>query len=63
MTKERVPELPLKGMTVGLDLSDRYSSVCVISSAGEVVEEARIRTTSAAISHRFGGAERCRVVL
>jgi transposase len=63
MTTEPVPELSLKGMTVGLDLSDRYSSVCVISSAGEVVEEGRIRTTSTAISHRFAGAKQCRVVL
>jgi transposase len=60
---EPSPELSLRGMTIGLDLSDRYSSVCVLSSDGEVVEEARLRTTSSAISQRFSAAEQCRIVL
>lgn len=61
--KEPRQELSLKGMTVGLDLSDRTSSLCVVSSDGEVVEEAKIRTTSAALSQRFAAAPACRIVL
>jgi transposase len=64
MTKlEPSRELSLRGMTIGLDLSDRYSSVCVLSSDGEVIEEARLRTTSSAMSQRFTAAEPCRIVL
>ena len=60
---EPAEELSLRGMTVGLDLSDHYTSVCVLSSDGEVVEEARLRTTTPAISQRFAGIEPCRVVV
>jgi hypothetical protein len=42
-------ELSWKGMTVGLDLSDHCTSLCVVSSEGEVVEEGRLRTT---LEHR-----------
>jgi transposase len=56
-------ELSWKGMTVGLDLSDNYSSVCVLSSDGEIVEEARLRTTTTAIAQRFETAAMCRIVL
>ena len=61
--KQPRQELSLKGVTVGLDLSDHFSSVCVLSSDGEVVEEARIRTTAAALSQRFAATEPSRVVL
>jgi len=50
-------------MTVGLDVSDRYSYLCVLDAAGEVVEEGRIPTTPAAIQRRFPSAERMRIVL
>jgi len=39
--------------TVGLDVSDRYSSYCILDSRGEVLEEGRIRTTEAAFRQRF----------
>ena len=32
-------------LTCGLDVSDRYTHVCVLDSAGEVIHEQRIRTT------------------
>jgi transposase len=47
---------------VGLDISDTYSSVCVVDNDGEVVEEGRVRTTKAALTRRFSIA-RCRIVL
>lgn len=39
--------------TLGMDVSDRYSNYCLLDSAGEVLEEGRIRTTEAAFRQRF----------
>lgn len=50
-------------MTVGLDLSDRYTQVCVMDAAGTVVEEARVRTGADAIGERFAGRPRMRIAL
>lgn len=49
--------------TIGLDVGDRHSHVCVLDASGEVVEEARLRTTGPALSRRFTGEEAARVVL
>ena len=49
-------------LTIGLDLSDRFSSFCVLDGKGTVVEEGRLRTTTAALSGRFSAAP-CRVIL
>lgn len=49
--------------TVGIDLSDTYSSLCVIDEDGEVLEEGRVRTTTPALSRRFSAMAPCRVVL
>ena len=49
--------------TVGLDVGDRWSQVCVLDQeSGEIVEEGRVRTSREALSRRFHGA-RLRVVL
>ncbi len=50
-------------VTIGLDLGDRYSRVCVVDEGGKVIEEGRIATTEAALRRRFGGMERARIVL
>jgi transposase len=48
----------------GVDLGDRNSFLCVIDrETGEVLERAQIRTTPAAVRHRFGGARRMRVAI
>ena len=39
--------------TLGIDVSDRYSSYCVIDPAGDVIEEGKLRTTESAFSIRF----------
>jgi transposase len=52
-----------EGQTVGLDVGDRYTALCVVDAAGDVVEEGRVRTTPAAIRQRFAAAPRHRVVL
>jgi transposase len=49
--------------TIGMDLGDRYTQLCVLDDGGEVVEEGRVRTTRAALKQRLEGVERSRVVL
>jgi transposase len=48
--------------TLGLDVSDRFISYCLVDEMGEMVEEGRVRSTEAAIRQRFAGPP-CRVVL
>ena len=50
-------------VTVGLDLGDKYTQVCVLSSDGEVIEEARLRTTPLALRRRFASMPMTRMVL
>lgn len=49
--------------TIGVDVGDRYSHVCILDGSGEVIEEARVRTTQAAVHGRFRGMAPARVVL
>ncbi len=51
------------GLTIGVDLGDRYSQLCVLAERGEVCEEGRIATTWRAMRKRFEGMWRCRVVI
>ena len=51
------------GMTIGVDLGDKYSQLCVLDERGEVCEEGRIATTARAMRKRFEGMARCRVVI
>lgn len=50
-------------LTMGLDLGDRYSYLCVMDAAGQVVEEGRIATTAEALRRRFNAVERARVAI
>ncbi len=50
-------------LTIGVDLGDRYSQLCVVDEQGEVSEEGRIATTARAMRKRFEGIARCRVVI
>src|SRR5450631_2914830 len=49
--------------TVGLDLGDRYSFYCVLTGAGELMEEGRIQSTEAALVKQFGGDGPMRIAL
>ena len=51
------------GQTIGIDVGDTWSQICVVDAGGTVVEEARVRTTAQAVHSRFGLAPRSRVVL
>jgi len=50
-------------ITVGIDLGDKQSMVCVVDGNGDVLEEARLATTSTAFQHRFASVAPARVVL
>src|SRR3989304_1864147 len=37
--------LPGSGLTVGIDVGDKYSQICVLDVAAEGIDEGRVRTT------------------
>ena len=53
----------MQGLTIGIDLGDRYSHYCVLDRDGEVLEEGRLSTTPKAFQQRFGSADPCRIAL
>src|SRR5215208_1949377 len=51
-------------MTVGLDLGDRYTYLCLLDTeSGEVIEERRLRTTPGALKRRFESEQRLRIAI
>ena len=50
-------------MTIGIDLGDRKSHICVLDGAGEVIEESQIATTPKALRARFEGQAATRIAL
>jgi transposase len=48
---------------VGLDLGDRYSHYCMLTSTGELLEEGRLQSTAAALEKQFGNEPRMRITL
>lgn len=51
------------GLTIGLDLGDRFTEGRVVDEAGEVVEGFRVRTTELALVRRLASFSPSRVVL
>jgi transposase len=50
--------------TVGVDVGDRYSLLCVLDTeTGEAVEESRVATSPRAFERRFAGAEPMRIAI
>lgn len=49
--------------TIGVDLGDKQSRLCVVDRAGEIVEEGRIATTASAFTRRFKSLEPHRIVI
>lgn len=49
--------------TIGLDVGDRHCHLCIVDTAGQVVEESRLSTRAPALQARFGGPEPTRIVL
>src|SRR5215218_4960132 len=51
-------------MTIGLDLGDRYSYLCLLDPySGEALEEGRLRTTPEALKRSFCAREPMRVAI
>jgi len=53
----------MSSATIGIDVGDRKSRMCVLDEAGGIVEEASIATTPAAFERRFRGMPRSRISL
>ncbi len=49
--------------TVGLGLGDKHTQLCIIDADGELLEEARLRTTPTALRRRFSEMPKARLVL
>ena len=43
-------------MTIGFDIGDRKSVLCVLDGEGAVIERGEVATSKEAIAHRFSGA-------
>jgi len=51
------------GQTIGIDLGDKQSHMCVLDEAGTEIELSLIATTRRALTSRFHGLARARVVI
>jgi len=49
--------------SIGIDLGDRFSELCVLDGEGALVSQARLRTTRAALQEYFGAQAPARVAL
>ena len=59
----RFAPVAASAITIGLDVGDRHTAVCVLDAAGHVIETARVRTTPAALEPRLRAGPHARVVL
>lgn len=50
-------------MTMGIDVGDRYSHLCLVDNEGELVERDRVRSTEAALRRHLGCMARLRIAL
>jgi len=57
LSKSRTPR------TAGLDLGDRFCTLCVLDEEGEVDERGRLATHRQDLSRRFEGKAKLRVAL
>lgn len=49
--------------TIGVDLGDKQSRVCVLDEAGDIVEEGSFSTSASALTRKFERLERHRIVI
>ena len=49
--------------TIGIDVSDKYTRLCILDGTGTIVEEGRVATTGPAFRRRFCTMPRARVAL
>ena len=62
---DAVSSVSSSNLTIGLDLGDRVSQVCVLDSRGEIVEEVRVATTVSGLTRALGTERvgKCRIAM
>jgi len=50
-------------VTVGMDLGDKFSQICVLDVEGEILEESRVPTTRAGVKRKFEKLPVCHVAI
>ena len=50
-------------LTIGIDLGDKHSHLCVLEGGGAIVEESRLQTNPAAFRQRFSGIAPARIAI
>ena len=55
--------MTIPSVTIGLDVSDRYSQIYSVDEEGEVIEEGRMPTTQTALRRRFSDTAPARIVM
>ena len=62
---DSAPSETARSLTIGLDLGDRMSQLCVLDSMGEIVEETRVATTKSGFTRVFDVERlgKCRVAM
>ena len=63
MKKISTGEVMSYELTVGIDIGDKYSQLCVLDARGEVLEEARVATTQAGLRRKLEKLEPSLVVI
>ena len=53
----------MEQLTIGCDLGDRWTQICVLAGGGEIVDEARVRTTPAGFRRYFSEGPTARAVI
>ena len=53
----------LPRLTIGIDLGDKHSHLCVLDGEGTIVEESRLQTRPDAFRQRFGGISPTRIAI
>jgi transposase len=62
-SSRRRPAQGNQALTIGIDVGDRSSSLCVLNAAGQVVEEGSVASTQAALRARFARQPRIRIAM
>jgi len=57
MSKSSTRYVSQSGLTVGMDVGDKYCHLCILDEDAEIVEEGRVATTKVALTRRLSALE------
>lgn len=63
MSKSSTGYVSESGLTLGMDVSDKYCHICILDEEGESLEESRVRTSQEALRKKLGALEPSLVVI